>query len=85
MARTKLQPTPFNRFRLDFDPMRKRRRQLDMTQRQLADAAGVHWMTIHRTERNRSEPSYSQMVAIARALGTPVSHLVIIASLESLP
>lgn len=46
-----------------------------MTQKQLAAAAGVHWMTIHRTERNRSEPSLSQMVAISRSLGVP-THLL---------
>lgn len=83
MSRTKPAPTPFNRFRLDFTPMRQRRRHLDMTQTQLAKAAGVHWMTIHRTERNRTEPSLTQMVAISRALGVPLSTLVLVQPLES--
>lgn len=81
MPRTKPQPTPFSRFRLDFTPLRQRRRQLDMTQRQLAAAIGVHVITIYRTEKNRSEPTLSQMLAIARSLGTPVHLLFTVTSL----
>lgn len=81
MSRTKPAPTPFSNFRLDFAPLRTRRRQLDMTQKQLAAAAGIHWMTVHRTERGRSEPSISQMVAISRALGVPTHLLYTVTSL----
>ena len=76
MSRTSPVRTPFSDFRLDFSPMGKRRRYLGMTQRQLALAIGVHPVTINRTERNRSEPTFSQMLAAARALGTPIHQLV---------
>jgi DNA-binding XRE family transcriptional regulator len=69
-------PTPFSDFRLDFTPMARRRRYLGMSQRQVALAIGVHPVTVNRTERNRSEPTFSQMLAIARALGTPIHQLV---------
>lgn len=55
--------------------MAARRRYLGMSQAQLARAVGVHPVTINRTERNRSEPTFSQMLAITRALGTPL-HLL---------
>lgn len=75
MPRTKPKPTEFSRFRFDFSPLRARRRQLEMSQTALARAVGVHKSTIYRTERNLAEPSMSQMLTIARALGTPV-HLL---------
>lgn len=56
--------------------MAARRRYLGMTQAQLARSVGVHPVTVNRTERNRSEPTFSQMLAIARALGTPLHQLV---------
>lgn len=76
MPRTRPAPTQFSDFRLDFTPMGKRRRYLGITQRQLASAIGVHPITINRTENNQSEPSFSQMLAAARALGTPIHQLV---------
>lgn len=86
MARTTPQPAgPFAHFRLDFSPMRKRRRQLNLSQRQLAQAIGVHTITIYRTESNRSEPTYKQMVAIGRALGVPQSLLVNVMPLDEAP
>ncbi len=75
MPRTKPQPTQFSHFKLDFTPMAQRRRYLGMTQAQLARAVGVHPVTMNRTERNRSEPTFSQMLSYARALGTPL-HLL---------
>ena len=63
--------------------MARRRRYLGMTQRHLALAIGVHPITINRTERNRSEPTYSQMLAIARALGTPMHQLVEVIDLDA--
>lgn len=56
--------------------MARRRRYLGMSQRQLALAIGIHPVSLSRTERNRTEPTYSQMLAIARALGTPIHQLV---------
>lgn len=76
MPRTTPKRTPFSDFRLDFTPMANRRRLLGMTQRQLAIAIGVHPVTLNRTERNRSHPTYAQMLAAARALGTPMHQLV---------
>jgi DNA-binding XRE family transcriptional regulator len=76
MPRTRPTPTPFSAFHLDFTPMAARRRYLGMTQRQVALAIGVHPVTINRTETNRSEPTFTQMLAIARALGTPIHQLV---------
>ena len=75
MPRTKPAPTQFSRFRLDFAPMARRRRYLGMSQAQLARAIGVHPITQNRTERNRSEPTFSQVLAISRALGAPM-HLL---------
>lgn len=75
MSRTRPTPTQFSRFRLDFAPMAARRRYLGMTQKQLAVAVGIHPVSMYRTEKNRSEPTFSQMLALARALGTPL-HLL---------
>lgn len=76
MPRTSPTKTAFSDFHLDFTPMASRRRFLGMSQRQLALAIGVHPVTVNRTERNRSEPTFSQMLAAARALGTPIHQLV---------
>jgi DNA-binding XRE family transcriptional regulator len=76
MPRTRPQRTQFSQFRLDFSPMAARRRYLGMTQKQLALAVGIHPVSMYRTEKNKSEPTFSQMLAIARALGTPLHQLV---------
>jgi DNA-binding XRE family transcriptional regulator len=76
MSRTKPVPTQFSRFKLDFTPMAQRRRFLGMSQAQLARSVGVHPVTTNRTERNRSEPTFHQMLAYSRALGTPIHQLV---------
>ena len=75
MPKTRPQPTPFSRFRLDFSPLRKRRREIEMSQRALARAVGVHTTTIYRLETNRHKPTLESMVTISRALGTP-THLL---------
>ena len=46
-----------------------------MSQRQLAAAIGVHPITVNRTELGRSTPTLHQMLAAARALGTPLHDL----------
>lgn len=74
MARTR--PTQFNHIRLDFTPMARRRRWLGMTQRQLADAVGVHPVTINRVEKNRTEPTLRQMISASRALGVPLEEIL---------
>lgn len=76
MPRTSPKRTPFSDFHLDYTPLARRRRYLGMTQQQLGRAIGVHKGTIWRTENHQSEPSYTQMLAIAKALGTPIHQLV---------
>lgn len=83
MGKTKPQPATFSRFRLDFGPMAARRRYLNMTQRQLAAAVGVHQMTIHRVEANRANPTKHLTVAVARALGVPEHDLYTVRDLET--
>jgi len=78
MPRTRPTLTPFSDFRLDFTPMAQRRRYLGMSQRQLADAIGVHRVTLNRVEQNRTLPSYALTLSVARALGTPMHQLVIV-------
>lgn len=55
--------------------MAARRRYLNLSQRQLAAAIGVHPITVNRTELGRSEPTLKQMLAASRALGTPLHDL----------
>lgn len=73
MARTR--PTATRDFRLDFAPMRTRRRHVNLSQGDLAAAVGVHLQTVSRTENGLSEPSLRQMVGYSRALGIPI-HLL---------
>jgi len=68
-------PTPFSRIRLDYSPLRKKRRELEMSQTALARAIGANKSTIWRIETGRTVPSALQQVILARALGTPV-HLL---------
>lgn len=65
------------RFRpaLDFSRLRSRRRKLEVTQTELAQAVGCHRVTIHRIERNQMNPTIELLVSIARALGTPMYDL----------
>lgn len=73
MSRTP--PQPVRAFRLDFTPLARLRRWHNISQVDLAAAVGVHEMTIWRTEKNRSAPSVEQLVAMARALGSPMHDL----------
>jgi len=75
MSRTKLTPTPFNRFRYDYSPMAAKRRYLGLSQGQLARAVGVHQETVGRTERNVTAPTVPYLDAIAGALGVPIWQL----------
>lgn len=56
--------------------MAARRRFLNVSQRKLADAVGVHYMTIARMEQGRTTPSLHLVIAVARALGTPIHQLI---------
>jgi transcriptional regulator with XRE-family HTH domain len=53
------------------------RRRLGKTQRELGDAAGVHWNTIARLERGKLTDLPGKAVArIAKALGTSADYLL---------
>lgn len=74
-------PEPTRPFVLDFTPTRRLRRYRDLSQDQLAQAAGLHWTTVHRIENNKGEaggsgnPSAMAVVALARAFGVPMHEL----------
>ncbi len=48
----------------------------NLTQERLAFAAGVSRDTVQRIERGTSDPRYSQLARIARALDTPLADLL---------
>jgi DNA-binding XRE family transcriptional regulator len=60
---------------LSFRKLRQRRRLLDLSRSQLADKVGVHAQTLYKWETGRTVPRTDQLVAIARALGTPIHEL----------
>lgn len=66
----KTDPTRFSNFELDWSPLRRIRRSLDMSQTDLARAVGVHRETIGRIERGVMDPSFRTVVAITKAMGT---------------
>ena len=49
--------------------LRELREQAGLTQQQLGDRAGVTWEAVSRWERGTREPSWSNVVALAKALG----------------
>lgn len=55
--------------------MRRFRRANEISQSRLAEAVGVHWTTISRIERGRTQPPLRLLVAIARVFGKPMHHL----------
>lgn len=52
------------------------RKQRQLTQQQLADKVGVHWMTISKLERGRMQLTQDWIEKIALALGVPLARLV---------
>ncbi|MFI0032028.1 helix-turn-helix domain-containing protein [Streptomyces albidoflavus] len=58
------------------DRIRERRMWCNLTQERLAFAAGVSRDTVQRIERGTSDPRYSQLARIARALDTPLADLL---------
>lgn len=62
-------------YRLDFARMAHARRVRQLTQQGLADRAGCSKQTVWRVETGKQDPTVSQLVAFARALGVPV-HLL---------
>ncbi|HUZ19766.1 MAG TPA: helix-turn-helix transcriptional regulator [Acidimicrobiales bacterium] len=51
------------------------RRKLGLTQRELADAAGLTQQAVSYIERGGGVPRFTTMVRLARALGTTVESL----------
>ena len=49
--------------------LRELREQAGLTQQQLAEQCGVKWEAVSRWERSTREPSWSNVVALAKALG----------------
>jgi transcriptional regulator with XRE-family HTH domain len=49
--------------------LRELREAAELTQVQLAKAAGVHIQTFMRWERGETEPTFTQLCAIASAVG----------------
>lgn|GEM_PF-1091563 len=54
--------------------IRRRRRLVDMTLRQLADACGVSFQQIHKYEAAECSVSAVQLWKIACALGVPITY-----------
>lgn len=52
------------------------RRAHEMTQEQLAQAAGIHRVTIARYESGATSPTVRSLEKLAAAMGVPVSDLV---------
>jgi transcriptional regulator with XRE-family HTH domain len=52
------------------------RKQAGLTQQELGPAAGLHGQTISDLERGVNTPVLTTLVAIAQALGIPLSELV---------
>jgi transcriptional regulator with XRE-family HTH domain len=56
--------------------VREQRRQKGMTQEALAEALDLSVAYVSLIERGGRNPPYTTVVAIARALGVPTSHMV---------
>lgn len=58
------------------EKVRKRRHQIGLTQLDLSEKSGLHLNHISKIERNRTDPSLSTMLRIARALGVKLKDLI---------
>lgn len=58
------------------DRLREARTNKGWTQEQLAEAVGLHPLTISHFERSRVQPGLSTLQALARSLGTTVGALL---------
>lgn len=54
--------------------LRRRRRLLGLTQKELADRVGIRFQQIHKYETGINRMSASRLYEIAEALGAPVEH-----------
>ncbi len=57
--------------------LRQRRKELNLTQRQVADRIGIVWTSYQRYERNACLPIVNIALRIAKALETTVEELYI--------
>lgn len=53
--------------------LRRRRRMLEMTQQQLADAAGVTFQQIQKYEGGVNKMSAARLFALAKAVSLPIA------------
>lgn len=56
--------------------LRKLRREQGLTIKQLADKAGVAYVTAWSAENGENNPSYATLKKLAEALGVTVSELI---------
>jgi len=57
--------------------LRRLRDEQGVTQEQVAAAAGISRVTVVRIEHGEQSPKYETLVALARALGRPLTELVV--------
>ncbi len=65
--------------------VRRLRLEAQMTQEDLAHAAGLHWTYVGGIERGERNPSWENVVKLARGLNTRVSRLAARAEEEATP
>lgn len=58
------------------NPITAARTRVGISQRQLAEAAGVHYNTVSRIERGRHRASVDTLERLAIALDVPVAALI---------
>lgn len=56
--------------------LRSLRSAAGQTQESLADAAGVHWTYVGQIERGERNPTYKNLLKLARGLDAPLSDVV---------
>ena len=81
MGRVAAKP-PRYPFRVEFKKLRRERRERELSQKQLAKAAGVYWMTISNLELGKlKNPTIMPVIACARAMGVDWRRLLEIVDL----
>jgi transcriptional regulator with XRE-family HTH domain len=56
--------------------LRARRRALDLTQRQVAQACGITFQQVHRYETGASSITLGRLLSLATVLQAPVTHFI---------
>jgi DNA-binding XRE family transcriptional regulator len=69
-------PAPTPRVRVQFGQLAAQRRRLNLSQRQLAAALGVHPMTVYRIEKGLLRPSLDLAFTISTVIGMPLWKLI---------